>query len=210
MKIADLITIQEFCTHYQIPESFINSLYEYDLIEIVNYHEIQHIEKNVKHETQIDANYYHIEPVLKKHDMTVDHVQLAPYTMTEYREVFVPVLKKHFAPHPVYEALVEYHNKTGEKYDLKRVDYDEFVKQYAGKKRGSAELAITSLYHNLIAKKIPIRISQLLQHTTDLKYLKNYVYFLMGIESGKYTSNAVMYAIFHAKHHPKFRSTHGQ
>ena len=73
MEIADLITIQEFCTHYQIPESFINSLYEYDLIEIVNFQEIQHIQKNkINHIEKImrlhfdlDINFEGIDVVLK-------------------------------------------------------------------------------------------------------------------------------------------------
>ena len=73
MKITDLITIQEFCTHYQIPKSFINSLYEYDLIEIVNYHETQHIEKNkINHIEKImrlhfdlDINFEGIDVILK-------------------------------------------------------------------------------------------------------------------------------------------------
>ena len=35
MKTEDLITIQKFCTHYKVPESFIDSLYEFELIKIV-------------------------------------------------------------------------------------------------------------------------------------------------------------------------------
>ncbi len=35
MKTEDLITIKKFCTHYKVPESFIDSLYEFELIEIV-------------------------------------------------------------------------------------------------------------------------------------------------------------------------------
>ncbi len=35
MKTKNLITIQKICTHYKVPESFIDSLYEFELIEIV-------------------------------------------------------------------------------------------------------------------------------------------------------------------------------
>ena len=35
MKTEDLITIQKFCTNYKVPESFIDSLYEFELIEVV-------------------------------------------------------------------------------------------------------------------------------------------------------------------------------
>lgn len=35
MKTNELITIQTFCTYYKVPESFIDSLYEFELIEIV-------------------------------------------------------------------------------------------------------------------------------------------------------------------------------
>ena len=35
MKTKDLISIQNFCTHYKVPESFIDSLYQFELIEIV-------------------------------------------------------------------------------------------------------------------------------------------------------------------------------
>ena len=31
----NLITIQKFCTYYKVPESFIDSLYDYELIEVV-------------------------------------------------------------------------------------------------------------------------------------------------------------------------------
>lgn len=35
MKTKDLISIQKICTHYKVPESFIDSLYEFELIEII-------------------------------------------------------------------------------------------------------------------------------------------------------------------------------
>ncbi len=43
--MKDLIKIQEFCTYYKIPNSFMESLYEYELIEIVVVNKETHIEK---------------------------------------------------------------------------------------------------------------------------------------------------------------------
>ena len=46
METQDLISIQRFCTHYNIPVSFINSLDEFELIEVVTVQEVQCISKN--------------------------------------------------------------------------------------------------------------------------------------------------------------------
>jgi len=35
MEVTDLISITTFCTHYNVPSSFINDLQDYELIEIV-------------------------------------------------------------------------------------------------------------------------------------------------------------------------------
>jgi folate-binding Fe-S cluster repair protein YgfZ len=34
MDTTHLISIQQFCIHYKVPEAFIEALYEYDLVEI--------------------------------------------------------------------------------------------------------------------------------------------------------------------------------
>ncbi|MFT5847297.1 MAG: hypothetical protein ACJARX_002330 [Psychroserpens sp.] len=34
MDTSHLISIQQFCIHYKVPEDFINTLHEYDLVEI--------------------------------------------------------------------------------------------------------------------------------------------------------------------------------
>ena len=81
------------------------------------------------------------------------------------------------------------------------------MSKFKNKKRGSAELMITSLYIRMTEKKIPIRISQLLQHAGDTPYLTNYIYFVMGLGSGRYVSNAVMYLIFHINHHKFFKDS---
>ena len=35
MEVTDLISIQTFCAHYNVPTTFINDLQDYELIEIV-------------------------------------------------------------------------------------------------------------------------------------------------------------------------------
>lgn len=50
MNTKKFISIKQFCECYSVPESFINSLHDYELIEIVTIKEIQHV--NI---TQINA-----------------------------------------------------------------------------------------------------------------------------------------------------------
>ena len=45
MGEKDIIPIQQFCTHYDIPVSFIDALCEYELIEIISTEEIRCINK---------------------------------------------------------------------------------------------------------------------------------------------------------------------
>lgn len=43
MGTKDIISIQQFCIHYNIPKSFIKSLNEFELVEIITIQEIQYI-----------------------------------------------------------------------------------------------------------------------------------------------------------------------
>ena len=43
MDTKNLISIKQICECYNIPESFIDSLHDYELIEVVTIKEIQHI-----------------------------------------------------------------------------------------------------------------------------------------------------------------------
>lgn len=64
MKTKDLITIQKICTNYKVPESFIDSLYEFELIEIVaqdtnrcvSINQIKTIEKLMRMHYDLDIN----------------------------------------------------------------------------------------------------------------------------------------------------------
>ncbi|PKG52353.1 chaperone modulator CbpM [Olleya sp. 1-3] len=43
MEVTDLISITTFCTHYDVPTTFINQLEDYELIEIVVSEQDQYI-----------------------------------------------------------------------------------------------------------------------------------------------------------------------
>lgn len=43
METKDLISIQQFCLHYNIPSSFISALQEYELVEIIVSNEMHYI-----------------------------------------------------------------------------------------------------------------------------------------------------------------------
>lgn len=58
METKNLISIQQFCTQYEIPVTFINALHEYELIEI-----IVTKDKNYLKEAQIDK----IEKMIRLH-----------------------------------------------------------------------------------------------------------------------------------------------
>lgn len=58
METKNLISIQQFCAHYEIPVTFINELHEYELIEI-----IVTKDKNYLKEAQIER----IEKMIRLH-----------------------------------------------------------------------------------------------------------------------------------------------
>ena len=72
MDRENLISIQEFCLHYKVPENFINSLYDYELIEIiktentqyVNITHIKNIEKLIRFHFDLGINIEGIHAIL--------------------------------------------------------------------------------------------------------------------------------------------------
>lgn len=64
MKTSKLISIQQFCTHYKVPVTFINELHEYELIELIvteNEHFLQlkqldKVEKMMRLHYDLDIN----------------------------------------------------------------------------------------------------------------------------------------------------------
>lgn len=65
MKTENYITIQQICTHYKIPKSFISALHDYELIKIISVqntaciHEtqIRNIEKMMRLHYELDINF---------------------------------------------------------------------------------------------------------------------------------------------------------
>ena len=82
MDKEKLISIQEFCLHYKVPETFINSLYEYELIEIittentqyVSITKIKNIEKFIRFHYELDINIEGIHALSNLLD-TVENLQ---------------------------------------------------------------------------------------------------------------------------------------
>lgn len=64
MDTNDLISIQRFCKHYNVPNSFIDKLYEYELIEIIETKnelciyktQIKDVEKIIRLHFELDIN----------------------------------------------------------------------------------------------------------------------------------------------------------
>ena len=65
METKDLIIIQQFCLHYNIPKTFINALHDYELIEIVvsndesyiKITQISDLEKMIRLYFELDINF---------------------------------------------------------------------------------------------------------------------------------------------------------
>ena len=71
MENEHLITIEEFCTHYKVQSSFIHSLIEFDLIEIIIVEEtrclskdqIKNVERMIRLHYDLDINIEGIEAI---------------------------------------------------------------------------------------------------------------------------------------------------
>ncbi|WP_458626100.1 chaperone modulator CbpM [Winogradskyella sp. PC D3.3] len=58
METTQLISISQFCTHYNVPVSFINTLHEYELVEIII----------TDHKTYLKTNQLHdVEKMMRLH-----------------------------------------------------------------------------------------------------------------------------------------------
>lgn len=159
---------------------------------------VRNFKEYIKKETDTESNYYHFTARHKSNDMTVDSIELGEMTSVEFTNFFVKELAKEFKTHLVYKELIDYCNRRGGDYNIEPIEYEEFCNNYNGKKRFFAEFEIMKQFLKLKDKKIPIRIAQLLQYA-DIPYLSNYLYFIMSLESMKFTPNAILYAIFFIK-----------
>ena len=71
MGVTDLISIKTFCTHYDVPNTFIDALQEYELIEIVvsenvNYiktTQINEVEKLIRLHFELNINLEGLDAV---------------------------------------------------------------------------------------------------------------------------------------------------
>jgi len=71
METKNLISIQQFCKHYNIPSTFINALQEYQLVEIIvtksdNYlkmTQLHEVEKMIRLHYDLDINLEGIDAI---------------------------------------------------------------------------------------------------------------------------------------------------
>jgi hypothetical protein len=71
METTHLISIQQFCTHYKVPTSFIDALHDYDLVEITitnseNYlktNQLNDVEKMMRLHYDLDINLEGIDAI---------------------------------------------------------------------------------------------------------------------------------------------------
>ncbi len=71
METKDLILIEQFCTHHDIEFSFINSLHEFGLIEVVELNDVKYlaneqlrdVEKMIRLHYELDINMEGIDAI---------------------------------------------------------------------------------------------------------------------------------------------------
>lgn len=71
METTNLISIQQFCTHYKVPVTFINALHEYELVEVIvskNDHylkitQLNEVEKMMRLHYDLDINLEGIDAI---------------------------------------------------------------------------------------------------------------------------------------------------
>lgn len=98
MKTQKTFLLNDFCIHYDIPESFINALYNYDLIEIIEKEntqfimetEIRDIEKMIRlhYDLQINIEGVHaINNLLNKVDALKQEIALLQKKLNFHQSV---------------------------------------------------------------------------------------------------------------------------
>ncbi|SDS17987.1 MerR HTH family regulatory protein [Formosa sp. Hel1_31_208] len=95
MDATHFISIQQFCTHYNVPITFINALHEYDLVEVIitkneNYlktNQLNDVEKMIRLHYDLDINLEGIDAIynlLKQ----VEHLQSQIRTLKNKLNVY--------------------------------------------------------------------------------------------------------------------------
>ncbi len=71
MKTTNLISIQQFCVYYKVPEKFINELQEYELIEVIvtenesylKITQLHKVEKMIRLHYDLEINFEGIDAI---------------------------------------------------------------------------------------------------------------------------------------------------
>ena len=71
METTNLISIEKFCVHYQVPVTFINALHEYELVEIIDTNnatylkvtQLHEVEKMMRLHFDLDINFEGIDAI---------------------------------------------------------------------------------------------------------------------------------------------------
>ncbi|XMO87431.1 chaperone modulator CbpM [Algibacter sp. AS12] len=95
MDTAQLISIQQFCTHYNVPVKFINALQEYELIEItitnnqdyLKTNQLNAIEKMMRMHYDLDINFEGIDVIynlLKQVELLQEEVRILKNKLSAY------------------------------------------------------------------------------------------------------------------------------
>ncbi|WP_040250144.1 chaperone modulator CbpM [Psychroserpens mesophilus] len=98
MDTTHFISIQQFCTHYNVPSSFINALYDYELIEITvrdntNYlkvNQLNEVEKMMRLHYELDINIEGIDVIynlLKQLEQLQSEIRTLKNRLNVYEDV---------------------------------------------------------------------------------------------------------------------------
>lgn len=97
MKTKKLILIEQFCTYHKVPVSFINTLFEYDLIEVVEIKEkfflevekLHQVEKMMRLHYDLGVNFEGIDAIynlLKQLELLQSEVMLLNNKLSRFKE----------------------------------------------------------------------------------------------------------------------------
>ena len=97
MDTTQLISIQQFCTHYKVPVRFISALQEYELIEItitnnqdyLQINQLNTIEKMMRMHYDLNINFEGIDAIynlLKQVELLQDEIRILKNKFNAYED----------------------------------------------------------------------------------------------------------------------------
>ena len=97
MNTTHLISIQQFCTHYNVPVKFINALQDYELIEItitnnedyLQTNQLNTIEKMMRMHYDLDINFEGIDAIynlLKQVEQLQEEVRILKNKLSSFED----------------------------------------------------------------------------------------------------------------------------